>query len=1133
MSLQRYRNSLIWLSLSFLLFSLALATQQPAESDTGKVENEKEKKLPLEPERHVQFNSDEGTWLSLDVSPDGKSILFELVGDLYTIPIQGGTATRITQGMAFDSQPRYSPDGRWITFISDRDGAENVWISRPDGTEPRRLTKGRHNSFLSPTWTPDSQYVVVAKGGRTNDIWMHHVSGGSGIKLTGKQGGDEDQDSGPGRSSRLVRSGPQISPDGRYLYFSRKNAGSVYNQMSFSWEIYRLDLNSGDVDRITQAQGGAIRPLLSPDGSQLVYATRFETKTGLRIRNLETGQDRWLTYPVQRDDMESRGTRDAFPGYAFTPDGSEVIFTRDGKLHAVSTNGEDEREILFTAEVSQDLGPLLNFQRRVEEGSVRSRLLQDPVQSPDGSRLTFSAMAQLYVKDLPEGEPRPLTDSEIHSFKPSWSPDGQWIAFVTWNYNGDGHIWKIRTDGSAPAQRLTTIAAFYTDPVFSPDGSRIVARRGNAWMRSRTPSEFGGLRIQTDLIWLPADGGDVRLIVPARGLGSPHFTGDQERIYFYSGEGLASEGLVSMRYDGTDRKTHLKIVGKPRPGSNDPMPAQAAQISPDQKWALAKVNNQLYVMAVPPLTGATITNNVASPSLPTRRITDVGADSFAWADDGDTLTWTVGSTFFRRPFTTVDFSQSESEQSETEESEEKPEAAQSGQEPDDEEKKTEPPLEQHESVESFDVVLEFPRHQARGRVLLRGATAITMNGDEVIEEADILIEDNRIQALGAKGEVEVPSDTRELDFTGTYIVPGFVDTHAHYEMRTEGVLELHNWSFLANLAYGVTTGLDVQTSTNDYLTYQDLVEAGKMIGPRAYSTGPGVFSWSTHFENSDQARHILAKYRRYYQNHNLKSYMVGNRQQRQWVVQAANEHRLTVTTEGGLDLKLDMTHAIDGFGGNEHSLPIIPLYKDVVELFARSGTSYTPTLLVLYGGPWAENYWYETTEVHDDPKLNRFVPHNEIDRLSRRRPWFREDEHAFDEAAAQAAKIQRAGGKVGVGSHGQLQGLGFHWEMWSLSMGGMTPREVLKAATIDGAYIIGLVQDLGSLEAGKLADLVVLEKNPLEDIYNTKSIRYVMKNGELFEADTLKQVWPKEAQIEPFWWWDDRLATGGEQSGHR
>ncbi|MFQ5738993.1 MAG: LpqB family beta-propeller domain-containing protein [Acidobacteriota bacterium] len=1127
------------LSLCFVFVAVSthagLGAQENKAAAEGKKDKKKKKKkdLPLEPTRKIEFETDEGTWLSLDVSPDGKTVLFEMAGDLYTVPLSGGGATRITQGMAFDSQPAFSPDGKHIAFISDRDGSENLWVATADGSDPKKLTKGKKNTFLSPTWAPDSRYVVVSKGGRSTDLWMYHIDGGSGINLTGADQPARGGEGGPpgATPTRRLRYGATLSPDGRYLYFARKNAASVYNQMSFGWQVFRRDMKTGDVDRITQAQGGAIRPRISPDGKKLVYASRYETRTGLRIRDLDSGQDHWLRYPVQRDDMESRGTRDVFPGYAFTPDGSEVVVTYGGKINRVEVASGLEHPVPFKAQVSLDIGPLTKFQRPVEEGPVRSRLIQDPVQSPDGKQLAFSAMAHLYVMDLPDGQARRITSSDADEFKPTWSPNGRELAFVSWDYSNGGHLWKVAADGSEAPRQLTDIPAFYTDPVFSPDGSRIVLRRGNAWMRSQTPSEFGGLRISLDLVWIPSEGGQIHLIVPARGLGSPHFTHDENRIYFYS-----REGLVSMRYDGTDRRTHLKVTGKPfRPGRGSrPAPAQDVRVSPDGQWALAEVANQVYVMAVPSI-GKAPTNKVFSPSLPTKRLTDIGADSFGWADDGKTVTWAVGSTFFRRPFESISFEKkekkpkSESEE-ETEEAENNGETEEGEQADEEEKEKRKEPEEADKNVESFEVDLEFPRHKVEGTVVLSGATVITMKGDEVIENADIVVKDNRILAVGKRGRVDIPVGARRFDAKGKYIVPGFVDTHAHYEMRTEGVLELHNWSFDANLAYGVTTGLDVQTSTNDYLTYQDLVEAGRMIGPRAYSTGPGVFA-NNDFQSGEGARFVLEKYKKYYRNNNLKSYMVGNRKQRQWVVKAANDLKLTVTTEGGLDLKLDMTHAMDGFGGNEHALPIVPLYKDVVELFAQSGTSYTPTLLVLYGGPWAENYYYENTEVHDDVKLNRFVPHNEIDRLTRRRRWFRKDEYSFPKTAAQATKIQRAGGKVGVGGHGQLQGLGYHWEMWSLAAGGMTPREVLTAATIDGAFIIGLVQDLGSIEKGKLADLVVLDQNPLENIHNTNSIRWVMKDGELYEGDTLKQLYPVVRELRPFWWWEDETKTPTDDAG--
>jgi Tol biopolymer transport system component len=1106
------------------------AQEKPdASKDAAKKADKNE--LPLEPAGTLEFETAEGTWMSLDVTPDGKSIVFELLGDLYRLPIEGGEAVRLTRGMPYDAQPRVSPDARWLAFISDRNGSDNLWIAKADGTDPRKLTSETQSAVISPAWTPDSQYVIASiRGPRGTELRMFHINGGTGIPLAGApaEGGGgppSPPGGGPAAPSRL---GASVSPDGRYIFMAQSVAGGPGGNTALPrWQIARLDMRTGDVDVITQAEGSGMRPLVSPDGRLLVYATRHETQTGLRVRDLGTGADRWLKWPVERDEQESGGSpsRDTFPGFAFTPDSRSLIATWDGKLHRVDVANGDSRAVPFKAKVSLEVGPDLEFPYKVPQGPVRARLIQDPQQSPDGKRLAMSVLTRVYVMDLPKGTPRLLTGSNDNGgptngnreFKPAWSPDGMWIAYVTWSGDG-GHIWKTRADGSGSPQQLTKVPAFYTDLAFSPDGERIVGLRGNPYMRQQTFSEFGGLRIPLDLIWLPAAGGDVELVVPARGVGAPHFTGDPNRIYVYS-----DDGLISLRYDGTDRRTHLKVTGPGRPGMPRPPAADRVMISPDGKWALASVNNQLWVVAVPPFTGSAPSVAVRGPSLPVKRLTDVGADYFAWAEGGRTLTWAIGSTFFRRPFASVTFDPPEAEKGEGEKGEEKKDDA-AAQKPDagrekKEADKKKDPLDLDRNVEAIEVVLEFPRATPKGTVALRHATIVTMNGDQIIKDGDIVVTDNRIAAVGRSGSLRIPAGAREIDARGKFIIPGFIDTHAHWEFRTHDVLEPQNWSLVANLAYGVTAGLDVQTSTNDYFAYQDLVEIGESLGERAFMTGPGVFS-SNDFQSYEAVLAFLKRYKQHYRTPNIKSYMVGNRKQRQWVVQASKELQLMPTTEGGRDMKLDITHAIDGMHGNEHTLPV-RLYQDIVELFARTKTAYTPTLLVNYGGIIAEEYFYTTTEVHDDAKLNRFYPHNVLDDMTRRRRvWARKDEFFFPTAAASAAKIQRAGGLVGVGGHGQLQGLGYHWEMWALAMGGMTPREVLKAATIDGAKIIGFDQDLGTLEAGKLADLIVLDRNPLDDIRNTNSIRYVMKNGELFEGDTLTQIWPVRKELPKFWWWD-------------
>jgi len=1126
-------------------FSLRAATRlqeitdqdkEEEKKDENKGEKKDEKKgLPLKPERKIEFTTDEGTWISLDVSPDGKTIVFELLGDIYTLPIEGGQAKLISGGMAFDSQPRFSPDGQWITFLSDREGSENVWIMHADGTGAKQVSKDPKNEFTSPNWSPDGKYIFVSKapfGIGANEIWMYHVDGGSGVQITKSKPTPTTR-----RADRQNAVGVVASADGKYLYYAVRLGPFSYNAQFPLWRIVRRDRKTGDEDEIIRQIESAFRPWLSPDGKQIVYATRYETETGLRLRNLETGEDHWVRYPVTRDDQESRFTRDVFPGYAFLPGGKEIVYNQDGKIKRLDLATGSEKVIPFKAQVSQDLGPKLDFPQKVEQGPVKVRLIMDPVESADGKKMVFSAMTHLYTMDIPGGKPQRLTSGNAHEFQPAWSPDGTSVVYVTWSSSG-GELWRIPSAGGTPA-RLSKSLAVYSNPAWSPDGSKIVLLRGNAYDRENSTFD-GGQTANADLVWIPADGGDANLILPARGAGGPHFTQEKDRIYVYT-----PQGLVSLRYDGTDRRVHLQVKGL-GVFAEEPVPADDIQPSPDGQWVLAHVMNQLYLIAMPIVGGEAPMVNVTTPSLPVKRLTDIGADYFAWADGGKTITWAVGSSLFREPLSAISFEPPKDEKKDGDKKDgdkkdddkkdddakdaskdKKDTGAQTADAKKDDkkdekkdEKKVEKKLkEQEKDVQEIAVDLEVPRKTPKGTIVLRGATVVTMKGDEVLKNADIIIENNRIKSVSAKGSV--PAGAKVFDMSGKTIVPGFVDTHAHWTEIRRGILDTQNWSFLSNLAYGVTSGLDVQTGTNDMFAYQDLVDSGDVIGLRAFSTGPGVFH-DNDFKSVEEVKGVLTKYRKYYGTHNIKSYVVGDRKQRQFMVQASKELEMMPTTEGALDLKLNLTHVIDGFHGNEHTLPITPLFNDVLQMFAKSGIAETPTLIVNYGGPFGEDYWFENSEVHDNAKLNHFVPHRILDQRTKRRPdWFRKDEYAFPKLAAQMTKLVHAGGLVGVGSHGEMQGIGYHWEMWMLASGGMTPLEVLRCATLNGSKIIGRPEELGSIEPGKLADLVIMDKSPLDDIHNTNTIHWVMKNGELFEGDTLDQVWPEQKKLEPLWFWNN------------
>lgn len=1067
--------------------------------------DDKQQGLPLEGKTEtLAFATDEGSWLSLDVTPDGDTIVFDLLGDLYTLPISGGKATRISSGLGFDSQPVVSPDGEWIAFVSDRSGSNNLWIARPDGSDARKLSDDKQWGAISPAWMPDSKSIVVTRRAVKNEFTVFHVDGGRGVKLHGVTEDDE-----------AWGIGAEVSPDGKYLYFAQgvKSNGPVENYPAT--QVSRYEFATGEVVQITRGEGGGVRPALSPDGRLLVYGTRDGTRTGLRIRNLQTGADRWLTYPVQRDAQENYRppSRDLLPAYSFTPDGTAIVFNAEGKIWRVEISSGEKTEIPFSADVELDIGPDLTAPYRVPQGPLTATLIHDPVPSPDGSRLVASVLTKLYVMDARDGaEPRRLTSGDAWEFKPVWSPDGRWIAYVTWSMNEGGQIWRTRSSGRGRPQQLTDIPAFYTDLVYAPDGETLFALRGNEYMRHQTFSEFTGLGIPLDLVSLPGDGGEQNVITAARGARNPHFGAEADRVYLFD-----ETGLFSVQRDGTGRREELTVTG-PRGNRLDEEPpkAEMVRISPDGKFALAFLAKQVWLMPFVQSGGKVPTVDLRKSVLPVAQLTDIGADFFGWSSDGNSVYWAIGNTFYRRPLDSIEFprkeDKGEDENKDTnDEDDEEPFVAK----------------DEHESVQKYSFEVVVPRDAPSGSMLLRGANLITMSGattDEMnsfLENHDILITNNRIAAIGASGSLPSLEDMETIDVSGKYIVPGFIDTHAHWEFRTGDVLEPHNWTLVANLAYGVTSGLDVQTSYKEYLAYRDFVETGQSIGQRAFMTARGIFG-DNDFQSYDATLSYLRRYKEHYKTPNIKSYMVGNRKQRQWVVLASQELGLMPTTEGAADQKMNITHAIDGMHGNEHTLPDSPIFKDVVELYARTRTAYTPTLIVQYNAESMREYFFTRTDIHDDPKLRRFYPRNRLDELTERRPgWQRDEQFQFRQAAAQAAKIQRAGGLVGVGGHAELQGLGYHWEMWAFEMGGMTPVEVLRAATIDGARIIGIDQDLGSLEVGKLADMVILDANPLENIRNTEAIDRVLKNGRLYDGDTLDQVWPDPTPLAPFWWWSE------------
>jgi dipeptidyl aminopeptidase/acylaminoacyl peptidase len=1033
--------------------------------------------LPLQPARHIDIDTDEGTWLSPDLSPDG-SIVFEMLGDLYRIPAQGGEARALTRGMAFDSQPVFSPDGRDIAFISDRSGSENIWVIAGDGSSPRQLTDLDEDSvFASPAWSADGKTIFVSRYRAANngfELWRYEVASGAGeLVIPIKAAPDQPREA---WSSVL---GAFPSADGRFLYFARHVGANDFDRLP-EWTIERRDLGSGRDEVVVSAPrsprpdlllGTAFRPAVSHDGRLLIYGARDRGLTGLRILDLETRADRWLKFPIQQDESQASGWRDLLPRHVFSRDDRAVIVNLGGKIVSIDIASGTETAIPFRVRQSLDIGPSTRQDVRQETGPVRARIIQTPVQSPDGTQVAFSALGSIYTMRLgAHARPRRITDG----FQPSWSPDGKQLAFVRWNARDGGQVWMVATDGEPV--RISQTSAFYTTPVFTPDGTQVLALRSSNSVRMHSYMEYGALR-SCELVRLPATQpvapGAARVVTRGMMGGTPHFGADSKIAYL-----IYADGLHEVRLDGSGDRLLVKVTGPGWYFVEGRAPADDLRVSPDGHWVLAQIAQQLHLLTMPP-PGTTI--DIAQADASHRQLTDAGADFFAWADRGRSVTWALGSTFYRCSLT----------------------AATCGQ------------------TDAFKAVVELPRAVVRGNLLLQGATLITERGGEVIPDADLLIVNDRIAALGPRGSVKLPARTRIWAVPGKWIVPGFIDTHDHIADIRRGILDFDSWGPLANLAYGVTTAFDPSPLSIDMLAYQDAVDAGLMPGSRIAQTGTAIFSFNE-FQSYAQVRAVLGRYRDDYRVGNLKMYRSGNRRVRQWIAMAARELGLQPTTEGALSMKLDMTQIIDGYAGNEHALTAVPLYADMLGLVAKSGVEWTATLQIGNGGPEAQDYFIVRDHPADDPKLNRFAPRFVVDMKTRVRTFRELGEYLFPRVAASAAAVQRAGGLIGIGSHGEMPGLGFQWELQAHTMGGMTPAEVLRAGTIGSAAAIGRAAEFGSLDPGKFADLVILDRNPLVDIANTQAIDAVVLGGRIRDGRTMDEQWPQARALPRRWYCDDR-----------
>ncbi|HET6629492.1 MAG TPA: amidohydrolase family protein [Woeseiaceae bacterium] len=999
----------------------------------------------------IEVDTDNGTWMNIDVRPDGREIAFDLLGDIFVIPIEGGEARPLAAGPAWENLPQYSPDGRRLAFTSDRSGAQNIWTIALETGDLHQVTHETEHLPSSPSWAPDGQALAVRRqfaAKRTigaGEIWIYPAAGGPGRVLVQRWSTQKDINE------------PRYSNDGRFLYYSEDlwpGAAFEYNKDPALgiYGVQRWDFAAGESELVVQRPGGAVRPTPSPDGRFLAYVTRTGASSALVLRNLGSGRERVLYDDLDRDLQAVWANHGVYPAMDWLPDGSAIVLWSGGHILRIDAADGTTARIPFHVHHAWTVTepPLPEFSIPSDRFPVKA--LRWTTVSPDGERVAFQALGRIYLRELATGDLAPLTpDPAGFEFHPAFSPDGEWVVYSTWRDAGGGDV-RRTSIVSGRTQVLTGEPGLYTQPAVSPDRTRVVFHRaaGDALVASPAPA---------GIYSVPWTGGAMTAVTENGS--APRFCADPGRLYF-----VRERAIPDLPPHDPEWVNHARLlVSRDLATGEETVHADAGlatelKLSPDCRWLAWVRYSEVRAARFDPGSHPSATD---VSKLPVREAGGDGGAFLSWSGDGR-LYWSLGPTLYAwRP-----------------ESGDRPSACDLG----------------------FSAAVAKPERT----LALVGARLVTMSDAGTVEDGLVVIEGDRIRYAGPRDPARLPAGADVVDLSGKTILPGFIDSHWHGLYAAHGITPQDNWTLLAGLAFGITTIFDPFADTHDVFAVAELQRAGAIVAPRIYSTGTALYGahsdFSAQIRNLDDARREIRR-RKAFGAIAAKSYLLPQRSQQQQVIAAARELDLRVVAEQNMTTPTIMAQVFDGQSSVEHNLPFEILYDDILQAWGQTEVDHTPTLTVLMGGLWPSSYWLAQTDARPRPELLRYFPPGYLEN-KRAQPGSPDlADHGFPDAAVQVAKLHDAGVRIVVGAHAEIIGLGYHWELWMLHDGGMTAEEVLRAGTIEAARHLGLDSDLGSLEPGKLADLVVFDANPLADLRDTLTLSRVMIGGRLLDVANL------------------------------
>ena len=955
--------------------------------------------------RTIEFETTEVTAPDVTVSPDGQWMVITILGHLFRLPVEGGTAEQLSFGPSYDTDPVFSPDGTRVAFVSDRDGSDgNVFVLE---LASGQITQVTHEPWAGrPSWSPDGQAIVYLRFAREAFMLETWHSMPALVRQVSLPAGTPKTLSAPPRLFRSV----VYLPDGRLVW-------TVIEQVKESPRLAtRVEVMGPDgrVSTLRTVACYADRVVASPSGDG-VYCHCSQSgfvpgSEGLLFVPLPEGAERQVAPVSSRSGFAPRG-----PPFAVAADNESLYVGEAGRLWRIALPADGRERIPFDARVAlQVREPTAPPKPALTSGSSAApRSVLSPRLSPDARALVFVAAGYIWEQLLDGGSARRLFEGSAYEREPVFSPDGKQLAFVRSEY---GRQEVTVLDFASGQTRTLTSGPAYWGLSWSPDAQRVLFVEGEN-------------RIYRVVAVRVSDGKKETLAQASSWSPRPHLSADSQWLY------LSANGTLYRR--------RLEEEAQPELVTDLARHLSDGLISLDGKWLAFRRNTEIWVASL----GA---ERVKEEDV--RQLSREGGDTFSFTPDGSALIYAAGSRVWRHPLAGGE-------------------------------------------REEIPLSLELKR-PTPPPVLLRGVRLLDFAAGDFGQETSLFIDQGRIRWVGTERWHQLPLGTVSIDAGGRFAIPGLFDLHAHPSHRRPSYHE-------AFLAYGITS---VRAPGAWHTWLNALADRGE-----ASSDPVPRYFWGDFFEglpsivgdvdiliqNEDDARTWVRRSKSW-GTHFIKVYPSLSWSLQRAIAEEASQLGLPVAGHGTSAEEV-VRSVILGYTFLEHRTD---LFEDGLQMLAAVGTRWNPTLGI--GGN--ELLVGDEPERLADSKFRAFVPEacfgfaapdSPSDTRSLRQTWAKE--------LATIRAAHRRGVKLHAGTDfGCFYGASLHWELEHFAQVGLAPLEVLRIATQQGAVAVGAEDDLGTLEPGKLADLVLLDRNPLEDIKNTQSIWRVIKGGWVFDPEKLR-----------------------------